>query len=381
MNYSISNILIYEIIRELTKENDFIENFCPQIKKENATMFIFDFYMNIHRTLSNNTIELNNMSKEFLNKYDSFFTDKSRDEIGEKCIYLFNKIQTLISKCESANFYNSMFEELIKEKHKTLQDIKYHPDSDKIAVIVDPRYDSLMESVIINFMHFMNPKGWNLLIVSHAQYKDEIAQKIPNALFYNIDESQIIYDSNKIPNIKVGTYNEILLDKSFWNSIPASTIAIFQKDCIMYKMFDDIYNEYDYSGANFYNTHQSYIYGGINGGFSIRKKSAMIECIDKVTWELIFRYNTILHNFANENISGNNTKHDISVLNEDVFFTCACEILKKNVPDIIHRKKIAIEAEYDIETSIYHGWNKNYHNIEKAKEILKKSPLFGKYVK
>ena len=364
----------------LIEDNDFLENFCHELKKEECSIFIYEVYMNIQKLITNNTIDINNIDKDFLTKYDFFFRGKSANEIGEKCIYLFNKIQTLINECESGHFYNSMFEQLIKDKYEILQEIKYEPNSDKIAVIIEPRYDSLMEAVIINFMYFMNPKGWNLLIVGDAQYKGEIMQKIPNVLFYPIDKTKIIYDSNNIPNITIDTYNQILLNRNFWNSIPASTIAIFQKDCVMYKMFDDIFNEYDYSGANYY-SNSSYHYGGINGGFSIRKKSAMIECIDKVSWELIIRYNTILHNFTNENIPNTNTIHDISVLNEDVFFTCACEILKKSVPDIIHRKKLAVETEYHIGTSVYHGWNKNFHNIEKAKEILKKSPLFGKYVK
>lgn len=381
MNFAIAGVFIYEIIKIIIEDNEFLKNFCPELKKEECSIFMYDFYMNVQKLITNNTIDFGNIDKDFLTKYDFFFRDKSPEEIGEKINDLINKIQPLIEQHKSGDLYYSMFQQLIEDKQKMLQDIKYYPDSDKIAVIIDPRYDSLMEAVIINFMYFMNPKGWNLLIVSHGQYKDEIMQKIPNSMFWAIDESLITYDSNNIPNISLTTYNKILLDREFWNKIPASTIAIFQKDCIMYKMFDDIYNDYDYSGANYYG-HSSYHYGGINGGFCIRKKSAMIECIDKVTWELIIRYNTILHNFSNENISNNNNKPPIfSSYNEDVFFTCACEILKKLVPDVFHRNKLAIETDYNTDVSIYHGWNKNYHNIEKAKELLKNSPLFGNYIK
>ena len=50
----------------------------------------------------------------------------------------------------------------------------------------------------------------------------------------------------------------------------------------MFKMFQDyFYLNYDYSGANYYNEkHTGFYYGGIQGGFSLRKKSAMLECLD-----------------------------------------------------------------------------------------------------
>ena len=45
-------------------------------------------------------------------------------------------------------------------------DVKHNRGSDKLAIIIDPRYDDLMEAVIENFMYLMNPLGWNLLVVS-----------------------------------------------------------------------------------------------------------------------------------------------------------------------------------------------------------------------
>ena len=44
-------------------------------------------------------------------------------------------------------------------------DIVWHPNSEKVAVIMDPRYDKLMVGVIKNFMQYLNTREWNLVIV------------------------------------------------------------------------------------------------------------------------------------------------------------------------------------------------------------------------
>ena len=64
------------------------------------------------------------------------------------------------------------------------------------------------------------------------------------------------------------------------------------------------------------------------------------------------------------------------MLNEDVFFTSACEMLHKQMPDIFHCSKLAIEAYYCEDTSVYHGWNKNHHSREQAIKLLLKTELF-----
>jgi len=38
---------------------------------------------------------------------------------------------------------------------------EYNNGTNKLAIIIDPRYDALMEAVIANFMYCMNPFGWN----------------------------------------------------------------------------------------------------------------------------------------------------------------------------------------------------------------------------
>ena len=277
----------------------------------------------------------------------------------------------------------------------TKQNIRYHKNSDKLAVIIDPRFDVIMEAVIRNFMHFMNPYGWNLLIMSHSKYESQIREKFPNCHFNPINEDMIYYnenDNNNVPNITIENYNNIMLDKSFWKSLPepAQHVCIFQKDCIMFKMFQDyFYLNYDYSGANYYNEkHTGFYYGGIQGGFSLRKKSAMLECLD-IDLEQMRTYRIEQYMKHLQRLDNQHELHDTKTaynnmlqepISEDVFFTIACEMLYKTVPDKVHRTFLSIEADVNRNTCVFHGWQYEYHDLDTAAHFLDTSSLFGKYI-
>lgn len=249
------------------------------------------------------------------------------------------------------------------------------PNTNKIAVIIDPRYDNLMEAVILNFMHFMIPEGWIFMIVTAEIYKPIVQKRFPQSIFVAIDNQLLDEDENKIPNLSISNYNKIISSQDLWNQIPCENVVIFQKDCIMYRMFSEEWpNKYAYSGARCFNTMDSSLINGIiNGGFSIRKKSAMINCIKHVTWEMIELYR-----------KNNFTCHEyfpIEKKNEDVFFTYACEILHYPLPQLSIHKQLAIESEFFLGTSVFHGWNKIGYQIEEwAIEILSLSPLFSKHL-
>ena len=264
----------------------------------------------------------------------------------------------------------NMYEQVLMTFWNDLQIAKpmvyFYPESTKTAVIIDPRYDRLMEAVIYNFMYFMNPEGWNLRIVSYSGYETQIKRDFPNCVFDAIDENDIIKDANGIPNITIDTYNTILKSISFWEKL-TEHVAIFQKDCLMFHMFPAYFAVYDFAGANFGGPEASPVYRGINGGFSLRKRDAMIECIREVSFDKICEYNPEL-NKTNDK------------LNEDVFFTHACEILKKLVPDPYHRSFLSIECDYNPETSVIHRWNKIVHTPEMILILLRNSPLFSRYI-
>jgi len=258
------------------------------------------------------------------------------------------------------------------ENKPTTEQFMRHPDSNKTAVIVEPRLDEITEHVIYNFMHFLNPLGWNLLIIGYAGNHDIIQQKYPYAFVYEIGDRHIVLDVSGNPHISIESYNMIFMDPELWQNIPGELALIFQRDCIMFRNFSEHFLLYDYAGSNFL-VNLAPAYGGINGGFSIRKQATMLECLEKITWEQIDEYR--------ENRPYSKCKGEsIMRRNEDVFFTHACEILCKTVPDIYNRTFLCIENDFNPQTSVHHGWNKGYISVDGLIFLLKSSPFFSAYL-
>jgi len=80
-------------------------------------------------------------------------------------------------------------------------DIIWHPNSEKIAVIMDPRYDKLMVGVIKNFMQYLNPCGWNLVIITHEKYAVEFLYRRRFKMGHPVGVSfQIVTDTAPLMN-------------------------------------------------------------------------------------------------------------------------------------------------------------------------------------
>lgn len=259
--------------------------------------------------------------------------------------------------------------------------ILFHSQSNRLAVIIDPRFDDIMEAVIRNFMYYMNPQGWNLLIISWSGHRKTIISKFPNCLFEELASDLVYMDANGIPNITIDTYNNMLLNVKFWRKLRGDYIVIFQKDCIMFKMFPAYFTNYDFSGANWYSPNMTIFNDGINGGFSIRNRASMIECLEKVTFEMIeeYRRDAVTNRSILFRTLGDNNRRFLQCnlkRNEDVFFSYACEILHKLMPDILHRAFLAIEANIYKDTCVYHGWHHNYHSVDTILNFINSSEVF-----
>ena len=245
---------------------------------------------------------------------------------------------------------NKIFTEFLQvqcsyfQKHQT--PLKFSKaENNKAAVIIEPRKHPLLEAVIRNIMFHLGD-GWNLHIWSHPSRRDWISTLLPKweFQFHNIP----------FENMNQTLYNGYLLDSYFWHSFTEEHILVFQTDCIMFHPFDAEFLKYDYTGANYYNpTNVSKRIGGIQGGFSLRKKAAMIRCLREFQWNMIDR------------VVGD--KH------EDVFFTHACDILNCHVPKINDRKFFAIEAEWFERPMAHHGFHHRYFTEDQARAIIDQS--------
>lgn len=145
--------------------------------------------------------------------------------------------------------------------------------TNKCAVIVEPRDHPHLEYVIRNVSYFLGDE-WSVLLmhgIQNTNASEILGSKLPNMGLLKLPVNDLKPTSNP-------GYNELLTSVSFYNSIPAETILIFQTDSILLRKGIDEFLEFDYVGA-------PWCFGGMgNGGLSLRKKSKMIEIILKTPY-------------------------------------------------------------------------------------------------
>lgn len=206
-------------------------------------------------------------------------------------------------------------------------------------------------------MYFVGDK-WNLHIFTSALNITWITKELEDSTFRitPLDKENMTRDE----------YSALLMSSTFWNMIPEENVLIFQTDSMLFrtgidKWIDDTEYGYDYVGANYYNSsHIAPIVQGIQGGLSLRKKSAMLECIEKIDIEKIQRYRFDRgYEYLRE-----------YMVAEDVYFTHACEMLKKRVPSVEKRREFSIEADYCPRAIGHHGLTRAYLTEEQQKELL-----------
>ena len=81
-----------------------------------------------------------------------------------------------------------------------------------------------------------------------------------------------------INNINIMEYSKLLMTKVFWNRFHGEKLLLYQSDSYLFHGNIEPFLEYDYVGSPW---PKSFTYSVGNGGFSLRTKKTMIECIEK----------------------------------------------------------------------------------------------------
>jgi hypothetical protein len=232
-------------------------------------------------------------------------------------------------------------------------------ENNKVAVIVEPRKHKYLLGVIKNVMSSLG-KDWNLHIFGSDHNEEHIRTNLPgNYIFTNLN----ILDLNQT------SYSLLLQSLSFWESIREEHILIFQVDSFINNKNYIIPMEYGFIGPTYHhgflieNTFIDTTAGinnvlySLNGGFSFRHKSVMIQCIKNISLQDIIHYrkkqNLTIEYFL-----------DKYVINEDVFFCNAMSILH-----YIHPSKEICNAFCSQDIINYdsfggHGFDKEYSLID-----------------
>jgi hypothetical protein len=144
------------------------------------------------------------------------------------------------------------------------------------AVIIEPRIHNAWQLVLNNFLNNLDER-WNILIICGLLNKDFLTNLI-DTHFQNY-KHRIQFHIISIENFTIDQYSQYMMYKDVYNIIPTETFLIFQLDTLISNRYKDFINDfikYDYVGAPWAFNNQVG-----NGGLSLRKKSVILNVLDK----------------------------------------------------------------------------------------------------
>lgn len=237
----------------------------------------------------------------------------------------------------------------------------YDPRRERTAVIVEPRPHPMLRVVVANVMSFLGD-AWNLHVFTAESNKEWLRTTLAP---YKYTVNYLNLD-----NLTRDQYSALLMTPEFWEVLPTEHLLIFQTDVVVFRPWNPAFELYDYIGANYY--HPDHVcpggVGGIQGGLSYRKKSAMVACLRAISAADVVQYRAARGLPA------------LPVpMVEDIYFTHACAMLEKSLPAPALRPFFAIEAVYYPTPFGFHGWNHPYFTDAECRELLMGSPEMRKW--
>lgn len=204
------------------------------------------------------------------------------------------------------------------------------PENTRVAVLVETRDAFFLPLVIKNFVSLLGEK-WNFHLFLNEKVKNFLSRELP----------EFQYQWTPLPSSRMTTpqYSLLLRQSVFWEKIKEETILLFQMDCLLLRPIPTWAEKYDMIGAPC-----GVICGDrctFNGGFSLRKKKAMLEVA-----------------LTTEQQNQRETRP------EDVFFTE--ELWKKkeefhfHLPNMVTAFQFATENVYSTHPIGIHGTDKYY---------------------
>jgi hypothetical protein len=221
-----------------------------------------------------------------------------------------------------------------------------------VGVIVEPRCHKYLFNVIDNVIRMLNIK----VILFHGTDNITFINDILNN--YIVDGKLILreikLDNKPIKNLTISNYNKFMCSYYFWNNIDYENILIFQTDSCVLNIdnnFINIFTKYDYIGANVRKKYNSTYQ---NGGFSFRKKSAMLKVLDI------------------------NKKRPLCIYPEDKFFTCGFNKVINIAPrDIADKFSVEQFYNYDKPFGCHKPWAYIFKNSLLKNKFIKNNPEFN----
>jgi hypothetical protein len=155
------------------------------------------------------------------------------------------------------------------------------------ALIVEPRKHPALHLILKNFLENLDTR-WKFMIFHGTENEQWLREMIDSEFISDKDRIQL--NNLNVSNLSWKEYNKLCSTSEFIEKIPTEQFLIFQVDTmICHSEKNLIYDflKYDYVGAPWLKTPGSNnrLDGNVgNGGLSLRRKSKMLEIIEKLQY-------------------------------------------------------------------------------------------------
>ena len=218
---------------------------------------------------------------------------KMQDMIKKRFDYFSINIGTIKSKFKFwYNMMNSDLDKILKidmklnHRYKCFESIPILRNRiinnfgslDKETILIEfrpfPHLEFLLRNTIIKL------PMWNHTVVCGNKNYD-LMVNICNSICGSIDSKITIIKLN-IDNLTPSEYSKLLLTKEFWEKFSGEKLLVYQEDSMLFHNKIEPFLKFDYVGAPWPVNQDDNSYGVGNGGFSLRSKSKILKCIEKI---------------------------------------------------------------------------------------------------
>lgn len=184
------------------------------------------------------------------------------------------------------------------------------------AIIVEPRKHVALSFVIENALQALDER-WTIILYHGTENGDWAKTQLANVLAKY--KNRVSFHNLGIANLpNARSYSELFMTREFLETIPTEIFLVFQTDSMFCSVPAklDRFMKYDFVGAPVRGEHGEWM----NGGFSLRRRTKMLEILDKC--------------------SQSESAKDF----EDLFFSQGCGRAKPRLPDFDSAAEFSIQA-------------------------------------
>lgn len=286
------NIQLHKYLHHIQIIHTRIKDLCQQINKINSRDYLYQ----------DSLIRLNKLNQELISNKNMLFDMKNLFEIKNQNIEeiknMLKSYELLIDNYELENIFN-----LNKDKFKQndtkhnlklthrLNCINYNLILKNIILPEFGDKTNIKETILIEFRPLvvvefllrntiLKLHDWNHTVVcGNNNYL--LFKKITDLLCNHL-VSKIKVIRLDIDNLLPSDYSKLLTTKEFWSQFVGEKLLIYQDDTFLFHNKIEHFLEYDYIGAPWPENQDDNSIGVGNGGFSLRSKSKLLECLNKI---------------------------------------------------------------------------------------------------